>query len=93
MSAAVSGTEMARGYNIYGDVLVTRDIAVLAAHVIPGNSGGPMVDTNGTVVGLVFAASTTDPSQGYALTIPQIAPDVHAGVGRTQPVSTQSCTS
>ena len=93
VSAAVSGTEMARGYNIYGDVLVTRDIAVLAAHVIPGNSGGPMVDTNGTVVGLVFAASTTDPSQGYALTIPQIAPDVHAGVGRTQPVSTQSCTS
>jgi S1-C subfamily serine protease len=93
VSAAVRGTETAQGYNVYGDTLVTRDIAVLASHVIPGNSGGPIVDTNGTVLGLVFAASTTDPAEGYALTIPQIAPDVHSGVGMTQPVSTQSCTS
>jgi S1-C subfamily serine protease len=91
--AAVSGTEEARGYNIYGDSLVTRDIEVLAAQVIPGNSGGPIVDTGGTVVGLVFAASTTDNTVGYALTIPQIQGDLSAGVGRTQAVSTQSCTS
>jgi S1-C subfamily serine protease len=91
--AAVSGTELARGYNIYGDAEVTRNIEVLAAHVIPGNSGGPMVDNTGTVIGLVFAASTTDPNQGYALTIPQIAPDLEAGSGRTQPVSTEACTS
>jgi hypothetical protein len=45
------------------------------------------------VIGLVFAASTTDPNQGYALTIPQIAPDLEAGSGRTQPVSTEACTS
>src|SRR5579864_9394346 len=90
--AAVDGTEMARGYNIYGDQLVTRDIEVLAANVIPGNSGGPVVDQNGTVIGLVFAASTTTSNEGYALTIPQIASDVHAGVGRTQATSTEACT-
>ncbi|MFN2581573.1 MAG: MarP family serine protease [Candidatus Dormibacteria bacterium] len=92
VAAAVSGTEMARGYNIYGDTLVTRDIEVLAAHVIPGNSGGPMVDQNGTVIGLVFAASTTDPNVGYALTMPQISSDVQSGVGHTNATSTQSCT-
>lgn len=91
--AGVSGTERAQGYNIYGDTLVTRDIEVLAAHVIPGNSGGPMVDSNGTVLGLVFAASTTNPNEGYALTMSEIAPDLHTGIGRTSAVTTQSCTS
>jgi len=91
--AGVSGTEMARGYNIYGDTLVTRDIEVLASHVIPGNSGGPMVDGNGTVIGLVFAASTTNPDEGYALTMPQISADLQSGVGHKQPASTGTCVS
>ena len=90
--AAVRGTETARGYNIYNSSLVDRDIEVLASQIIPGNSGGPLVDNAGVVQGLVFAASTTDPNEGYALTMTQIAPDLQAGRGRTQPVSTQQCT-
>ena len=93
VAAAVSGTEQARGYNIYGDNIVTRGIVVMSSTIIPGNSGGPLVDANGTVMGLVFAASTTDPTEGYALTMQTIAPQVNAGVGRTQAVSTQNCTS
>jgi len=90
--AEVRGTENARGYNIYNSGIVVRDIEVLAAQIIPGNSGGPLVDTAGVVQGLVFAASTTDPNEGYALTIPQIAPDLAAGRGHTQAVSTEQCT-
>ena len=90
--ADVRGTEMARGYNIYNSGVVTRDIEVLAAQIIPGNSGGPMVDTSGVVQGLVFAASTTNPAEGYALTMPQIAADLQQGRGHTQAVSTQQCT-
>ena len=93
VSALVRGTETARGYNIYNDTLVDRDIEVLAAVVIPGNSGGPMVDTNGVVQGVVFAASTTDSNEGYALTMTQVAPDLQRGRGATQAVSTQQCTS
>lgn len=89
--AAVSGTESARGYNIYGDTLVTRDIEVLAAQVIPGNSGGPIVNDVGQVIGVVFAASTTEPNVGYALTIPQVYPDLRAGEHRTAAVSTEAC--
>jgi S1-C subfamily serine protease len=92
VSAEVRGTETARGYNIYNSGLISRDIEVLAAHIIPGNSGGPLVDTNGVVQGLVFAASTTDPNEGYALTMTQIAGDLHQGIGHTQQVSTQQCT-
>lgn len=92
VSAAVSGTESATGYNIYGDSLVTRKIEVLAARVIPGNSGGPIVNDNGQIIGVVFAASTTEPNAvGYALTIPQVYPDLQAGEHRTTAVSTQAC--
>ena len=90
--AAVSGTESATGYNIYGDTLVTRRIEVLAARVIPGNSGGPIVNVNGQIIGVVFAASTTEPNVGYALTIPLVYPDLIAGEQRTAAVSTQACT-
>ena len=47
-------------------------IEVLAARVIPGNSGGPIVNDNGQIIGVVFAASTTQTNVGYALTIPQV---------------------
>jgi S1-C subfamily serine protease len=93
VAAAVSGTEMARGYNIYGDTLVTRDIEVLSARVIPGNSGGPLVNDDGQIIGVVFAASTTQPDVGYALTITQIENDLQAARGKTAAVSTQGCAS
>lgn len=90
--AAVSGSESATGYNIYGDTLVTRRIEVLAARVIPGNSGGPIVNVDGQVIGVVFAASTTESNVGYALTVPQVYLDLQDGEHRTAGVSTQACT-
>ena len=93
VAAAVSGTERASGYNIYGDTVVTRDIEVLAAQVIPGNSGGPIVNNAGQIIGVVFAASTTQSNVGYALTIPQVFPDLQSARNKTSAVSTQSCAS
>jgi Trypsin-like peptidase domain/Colicin V production protein len=93
VAAAVSGTESARGYNIYCDALVTREIEVLSARVIPGNSGGPIVNDSGQIIGVVFAASTTQTNVGYALTIPQVLPDLQAGERRTAAVSTEACAS
>jgi S1-C subfamily serine protease len=93
VAAAVSGTEHASGYNIYGDTVVTRDIEVLAAQVIPGNSGGPLVNDAGQIIGVVFAASTTQANVGYALSIPQVFPDLQSARNKTSPVSTQNCAS
>jgi S1-C subfamily serine protease len=67
---------------------------VLSARVIPGNSGGPIVNDSGQIIGVVFAASTTQPGVvGYALTIPQILSDLQAGEHRTAAVSTEACAS
>lgn len=78
----------AQGRDIYNDGLVTRDIWILAGQVRPGNSGGPLVDLQGHVLGLVFAASSTDPNQAYALTDDEIQGDIKAGVGLTGRVDT-----
>jgi len=92
VAAAVRGVEDAQGRDIYNSGLVTRRIEVLQAQVIPGDSGGPLVDLNGRVIGLVFAASTVQPDEGYALAMSQISGDLNAAKGRTQAASTQDCT-
>jgi len=37
-----------------------------------GNSGGPLVDPQGEVVGTVFAASTSGPRGGFAIPAEQV---------------------
>jgi S1-C subfamily serine protease len=71
-----------RSQNIYGKGPVLRDTFSLRGLIRPGNSGGPIVDGDGRVVGVVFAASVTDASTGYALTASQVAPYIkYAGPG------------
>ncbi len=92
-AAAVRAVVIAAGRDIYGQNAVSRQIYVLTADIHPGNSGGPLVDGAGRVIGVVFANSTNDPSEGYALTNAEVAPDIQSGVGRTAPVDTSACAS
>ena len=85
----------AQGRDIYNQNLVTRQIFVIESStdtggpgVQPGNSGGPLVDLNGNVLGVVFAASTSEANRAYALTNQQLAGDEQAAQGRTAPVDT-----
>jgi hypothetical protein len=48
----------------YGRGPVTRSVTPLRGRVRPGNSGGPMVDAAGEVVGTVFAATTSSAIRG-----------------------------
>jgi S1-C subfamily serine protease len=91
LPAGVRRTMDALGRDIYGESVVQRRIYELQAVVRPGDSGGPFVLKNGQVAGVVFAASTTDPHIGYALTSPNVLDLLARADHRTAAVSTGSC--
>jgi S1-C subfamily serine protease len=72
-SARVRSTSNVLGLDIYGTDQVLREVVAFRGQVRPGNSGGPLLSTDGQVIGLVFAASLTDPDTGYALAQSQLA--------------------
>jgi S1-C subfamily serine protease len=51
-----------------------REIYALAATVQPGNSGGPVLTTDGQVAGVVFARSDVGEEIGYAMTPAELNP-------------------
>jgi S1-C subfamily serine protease len=91
-AARVRGQITAVGEDIYGVGSVQRDVYALRADVRSGNSGGPLLDPQGRVVGLVFAASVDDPSTGYALTPHEVRPALEASRTTDAAVSTGPCT-
>jgi S1-C subfamily serine protease len=73
----------------YGRGPIRRQITSLRGDVRSGNSGGPLVDSRGRVLGTVFAATTTGTPGGFAV------PDdvVRSALEETQPsVDTGPCT-
>jgi S1-C subfamily serine protease len=89
--ARVRAETNAVGRDIYSRRLVSRPIYVLASRVRQGNSGGPFVDSDGRVRGMIFAASTSDPDEAYALTGSVIADALAKARGRTAGVRTGEC--
>jgi S1-C subfamily serine protease len=89
--ARVRDRQTLRSTDIYGEDSVERDTYSVYSLVRQGNSGGPLVDPRGRVLGVIFAASITDSRTGYALTADQVAEAAEAGRGSTSEVDTGSC--
>ncbi|WP_330457360.1 MarP family serine protease [Streptomyces sp. NBC_00820] len=87
-AATVANRVRATGQNIYNDGTVTREIYAIRSKVLPGNSGGPLLATDGRVYGVVFARSTSDSETGYALTAQEVKGDASRGAGATAAVDT-----
>jgi S1-C subfamily serine protease len=68
-----------------------RDIYVLHAKVRKGVSGGPVVDLHGRPLGVVFAASTVEPTEGYALTDAEVRRALDRNHGQRDPVPVGGC--
>ena len=87
-AATVANRVRATGQNIYNDGTATREIYSIRSTVRPGNSGGPLLTTDGRVFGVVFARSTSDAETGYVLTVDEVASDARSAAGATAPVDT-----
>ena len=89
--AAIIDAFTATGRNIYNHNTATRQIYSMKADVISGNSGGPLIDKNGTVIGIVFAHSAAYQHVGYALTMPQVIDQLNQAKQNIEPVGTGTC--
>ncbi|MGD0984267.1 MAG: MarP family serine protease [Acidimicrobiales bacterium] len=70
--AGVRSEILATGLDIYGENPTVREVYVIQALVRPGNSGGPLVEPDGVVIGVVFSRSPTGNDVGYALASPGV---------------------
>jgi S1-C subfamily serine protease len=79
------------GPSIYRTGQVHRSVYSLRGTVRPGNSGGPLLASNGAVYGIVFAADRRYTDVGYALATAVVKPDLAKARGKTSQVSTGGC--
>jgi S1-C subfamily serine protease len=89
--AAILESFTATGRNIYNQGQTKRDIYSVKGAVEQGNSGGPVIAQDGSVVGVVFAKSTTYNNVGYALTMQDVIQETSDIRSSTTSVSTGSC--
>jgi S1-C subfamily serine protease len=89
--AAVLTMLLASGRNIYGRGDSVRQVYEVQTEVLPGNSGGPLLAEDGSVIGVIFAESTSYKHIGYALTSPQVLPNLTQASHSMREVSSGRC--
>ena len=78
------------GPDIYKTTTVNREVYTIRGLVRQGNSGGPMINRAGQVIGVVFGAAVDDNDTGFVLTTDEVARQL-AKIGNTAPVPTGAC--
>jgi S1-C subfamily serine protease len=89
--ATVQGLSTVLVQNIYGADPEELEVYTLAADVEQGNSGGPLLDQDGRIAGLVFAKATDDVPVGYALSLEEIRPVIDNAMVYQETVSAGQC--
>lgn len=78
------------GPDIYKTTTVNREVYTIRGLVRQGNSGGPMINRAGQVIGVVFGAAVDDDDTGFVMTTDEVARQL-AKIGNTAAVPTGAC--
>lgn len=78
------------GPDIYRTTTVEREVYTIRGSVRQGNSGGPMIDREGRVLGVVFGAAVDDADTGFVLTANEVSHQL-AKLGNNERVPTGAC--
>ncbi|MGF9660581.1 MarP family serine protease [Arthrobacter crystallopoietes] len=89
--ATVQGKSTVLVQNIYGAEPSKLEVYTLAANVEQGNSGGPLLDEEGRISGMVFAKATDDVPVGYALSLAEIRPVIDESMVYQETVAAGQC--
>jgi S1-C subfamily serine protease len=65
--AAIAQNVTAVGRDLYDSHQTSRNVFILSAVLHPGDSGAPLVDLAGSVIGVAFAIAPDRPTTAYAL--------------------------
>ncbi|HTJ74485.1 MAG TPA: MarP family serine protease [Acidimicrobiales bacterium] len=87
--ARIENKVNAQGLDLYGSKQIRREVLILASALVPGDSGGALVDTGGSVVGVAFAVAPDEPATSYALSSTELRAVL--AVPRSGTVDTGSC--
>lgn len=77
--------------DIYRSGTVTTSIVGLAARLIVGDSGGPVIGSDGRVQAMVFAIDPARATTGFALSAKEVQPLITAAATKTDRVPTGTC--
>lgn len=78
------------GPDIYKTTTINREVYTIRGLVRQGNSGGPMINRSGKVIGVVFGAAVDDNDTGFVMTTDEVSRQL-AKIGNSAKVPTGAC--